>query len=139
MANLTIILLLGIAIGVLAAIMLVPAAYAFAMGAFDASLGFGVAALITAFVGVALFAATRGRMRPLSRIQTVAFALVVWTVLPLFAAIPFVAAPMNLTFISAVFEATSALPLPVLPRIRLSNTLCPTFSGLRCCNGWVVF
>ena len=109
MANLTIILLLGIAIGVLAAIMLVPAAYAFAMGAFDASLGFGVAALITAFVGVALYVATRGRMRPISRIQTVAFALVVWTVLPLFAAIPFVAAPMNLSFISAVFEATSAL------------------------------
>jgi len=109
MANLTIILLLGIAIGVLAAIMLVPAAYAFAMGAFDASLGFGIAALITAFVGVALYVATRGRMRPISRIQTVAFALIVWTVLPLFAAIPFVAAPMNLSFVSAVFEATSAL------------------------------
>jgi len=88
--------------------MLVPAAYAFALGAFDASLSFGVAALITAFVGVTLFMATRGRIRPVSRIQTVTFALVVWSVLPIFAAIPFMAAPLHLTFISAVFEAVSA-------------------------------
>ncbi len=108
MANLTIFLLLGVALGILAIAMLVPAAYAFALGTFDASLGFGIAALITAFVGVALIVATRGRMRPVSRIQTVVFALVVWTVLPVFAAIPFMAAPLHMPVISALFEATSA-------------------------------
>jgi len=108
MVNVTIILLLGIALGILAAAMLIPAAYAFALGAFDTSISFGVAALITAFIGVALFMATRGRMRPVTRIQTVAFALAVWTILPLFAAIPFVADPVHLNFISAVFESSSA-------------------------------
>ncbi len=108
MANVTIFFLLGAAIGILAVAMLIPAAYAFATGAFEASISFGVASLITAFVGVALIVATRGRLRPVSRVQTVTFALVVWTVLPIFAAIPFVAAPMHLSFISAVFEAVSA-------------------------------
>jgi len=121
MANVTIILLLGLAIAILAAAMLVPAAYAFAIGAYDASLGFGVAALITAFVGVALFVATRGRMRPVTRIQTVAFALIVWTVLPLFAAIPFAAAPMNLTLMSAVFEAVSAFTTTGVTSFPLEN------------------
>lgn len=121
MANVTIFFLLGCAIGILAAAMLLPAAYAFALGAFDASLSFGVAALITAFVGVALIVATRGRMGPVSRIQTVVFALVVWTVLPLFAAIPFVAAPMHLTLIPAIFEAVSALTTTGVVSIPAEN------------------
>jgi len=108
MANITIFFLLGLALVILAIAMFIPAAYAFALGAIDASFSFGVAGLITAFIGVALFVATRGRIRPVNRIQTVAFALVIWTVLPLFAAIPFVASPLHLTLISALFEAASA-------------------------------
>lgn len=109
MANVTIFLLLGAAIAILAGVMVVPAAYAFALGSFEISLNFGVTALMTAFVGVALIVATRGRLRRVSRIQTVAFALITWTVLPVFAAIPFIVAPTNLTLISAIFEAASAL------------------------------
>ncbi len=108
MANVTIFFLLGIAICVLAGTMLLPAAYAFATGELEAALSFGVTSLITAFVGGALVVATRGRVRPVSRFQTVVFALIIWSALPFFAAIPFLAEPMNLTLISALFEAVSA-------------------------------
>ena len=47
-------------------------------------------------------------MRSISRIQTVVFALVIWIAIPVFAALPFSAAPLQLAFIPALFEATSA-------------------------------
>lgn len=108
MVNITIFFLLGLAIAILAGMLLLPAAFAFARAEFDIALNFGVAAVITAFVGVALVVAARGRIGHVNRIQTVVFALLIWIVLPLFAAIPFVAAPMDLTFSAAIFETVSA-------------------------------
>ncbi|MEL6947862.1 MAG: potassium transporter TrkG, partial [Pseudomonadota bacterium] len=69
---------------------------------------FSVYALLAAFVFVTPIIAIRGRLGPTPQVARLLLVVVVWCVLPLFAAVPFMDLA-NLTFMDALFEAVSGL------------------------------
>jgi len=101
--------LLGILVAVLGMTMLVPAvaAFAFEDGEFDTFL---LTAFICMAVGGGLALATAGSAQGKLNIQQVfLITTLVWLVLPIFGALPFVVGAPNTTYTNAFFEAMSGL------------------------------
>ncbi len=100
--------LLGVMLVVFSAIMLVPVAVAFGHND-DARYAYDEAFLVTLACGAALCFATRGELRDLEIRDGFVLVTLVWTVLPVFAALPFLVYFQELSFTDAYFEAISGL------------------------------
>ncbi|MDQ0505326.1 TrkH family potassium uptake protein [Xanthobacter agilis] len=100
---------LGILLSILGGSMLAPAAVDFAHGSGGQSAFIGASA-ITVFVGVLLWTSGRnGGVQKLDLRQAFLLTTGVWVVLTLFAALPLMWGPSQLSFTKAVFEAMSGL------------------------------
>ncbi|MFG1394545.1 TrkH family potassium uptake protein [Xanthobacter agilis] len=100
---------LGILLSILGVSMLAPAAVDFAHGSGGQSAFIGASA-ITVFVGVLLWTSGRnGGVQKLDLRQAFLLTTSVWVVLTLFAALPLMWGPSQLSFTKAVFEAMSGL------------------------------
>ena len=92
----------------LGAAMMIPAALDWSDDA--AWVGNAVAALVTMAAGVAISVLTAAdRKAGLTRHQAVAMTVLVWVVLPIFGALPFVFGAPNASYTDAFFEAMSGL------------------------------
>ena len=100
---------LGWTLAGFALMMLVPAFVAFGYAETDQAWTFLVSAGLTLFSGGALVIATRGTPRSPSQREAFALAVLVWLVLPLFAALPFFYIGVVPTVTDAYFEAMSGL------------------------------
>ncbi|GLQ07251.1 TrkH family potassium uptake protein [Sneathiella chinensis] len=99
--------ILGWCLSMLAALMVVPGLLSLAeQGVGTASAFFG-AAIITMFLGIGLIFATRMETTSLGRRETFLAAILVWTIVPGFAALPFILSGALPDFINAYFEALS--------------------------------
>ena len=70
---------------------------------------FGISAVVTATVAAACVLTTRGRQFELRFRDAVLLTVVAWAVVPVFAALPLIADPVNLRFIDAYFEMVSGI------------------------------
>ena len=111
--------ILGIVIAVFPLTMLVPIGFGY-FGPDSGLSSFALAALITAVSGAILFAATHRYKRELYPKDGFLLVALVWTVLPIFAAIPFVLHFPDIRLTEAYFEAVSGL----------TTTGATVFSGL---------
>lgn len=99
---------LGWVLGAFAVSMLLPAFVAMGYGEADQAQTFLLSAVLTAFVGGALIIATRGvAQRPPRRREGFLLALLTWTVLPAFGALPLYNIGIAPTIMDAYFEAVS--------------------------------
>ncbi|RMD90084.1 MAG: TrkH family potassium uptake protein [Alphaproteobacteria bacterium] len=99
----------GLLVAVLGASMLVPMAVDFVYGNGHWPI-FLEAAIVTSFTGGATALAAASGVGPrLSLRQTFLIATLVWLVLPVFAAIPFMLGPPEARFVDAFFEAMSGM------------------------------
>ena len=89
--------------------MLVPAFVGLGYGEFNLAQTFVVAAGITAFIGGALTIATKGTSSLVSRREGFLLAVLIWSVIPVFGALPFYFGEIGLTATDAYFESVSAL------------------------------
>jgi trk system potassium uptake protein TrkH len=99
---------LGLVTGLLGASLLLPLGVALHQndGAADS---FGAAAVAAMTAGAALWAATRAGRDELQPRDGFLLVSLLWTVLPVFAAVPLLAELRGLTFVDAYFEAVSGL------------------------------
>jgi trk system potassium uptake protein len=102
------ILPLGWALGLLSIAMLVPSLVAFGFDEADQSRAFLLSALLTAFASGAIIIATRGVALQAPRRREGFFsAILIWTILPAFGALPFYQIGVAQTGVDAWFEAVS--------------------------------
>jgi trk system potassium uptake protein len=102
------ILPLGWALGVLAVAMLVPSLVAFGYDEIDQSEVFLLSALLTAFTSGAIIIATRGvALKAPRRREGFFSAILIWTLLPAFGALPLYQIGVAQTGVDAWFEAVS--------------------------------
>ncbi|HXV74654.1 MAG TPA: potassium transporter TrkG, partial [Sphingomonadales bacterium] len=99
---------IGILLLPLSAGMLVPALLDLALGHSDWQV-FVVSSFFTLFVGLSLFLSTRGAGEALTVKQAFLLTVLAWTILPLFAALPFAFSGTALGYTDAYFEAMSGL------------------------------
>lgn len=99
---------LGSLLVIFSAIMLVPVAVAFGHND-DARYAYDEAFVVTLLCGAALIFATRRDQRDLEVRDGFVLVTLVWTVLPIFAALPFLVYFEGLSFTDAYFEAISGL------------------------------
>jgi trk system potassium uptake protein TrkH len=101
--------ILGLFVTLLGAMMLLPALVDLLAGSDDWSV-FAASSAVSIFIGVALWSSGRTREPPKLNVRQ-AFLLTTlsWTILSLFAALPFMWSQLNLSFAEAVFEAMSGL------------------------------
>tara|TARA_R110002111_G_scaffold19696_6_gene47654 strand:+ start:80 stop:793 length:714 start_codon:yes stop_codon:yes gene_type:complete len=98
---------LGWALGFLAALMLVPMAFALAQGQAGLAASFVVSAIVTLFFGGGMVLAMRREMTILGRRETFFAATLIWIVLPAFAALPFYLSDAIPSATNSYFEAIS--------------------------------
>lgn len=101
--------ILGWTLAGFALTMLAPALVAFGYAETDQAWTFLVSAGVTLFAGGALVAATRGISRRPNQREAFALAVLVWSVLPFFGALPLYYAGVTPTATDAYFEAMSGL------------------------------
>ena len=100
--------ILGWCLAATAAAMLAPAAIGAGLGESGAASAFGVAALLTAFVGGGLIIAARGSVVAIAGThEGVVAAAVVWVVVPMFGALPLYASGAMASLVDAYFESVS--------------------------------
>jgi len=109
MKNPALLHLLGWAIATLAVAMLTVTGIAAGYGESRAVATFMVSALIAGFLAGGLLWGFRGRSAPITREQSMVLLILLWTILPLCAAIPFYVGLKDTGFLISVFEATSGL------------------------------
>ena len=103
-----ILLVIGLLLIPLGLGMLVPALVDVSMGAGGWPV-FVTGSALTLFVGGGLFLSNRGTGGELSIKQAFVLTVLVWVVLPLFAALPFIFTQLEMSFTDAYFEAMSGL------------------------------
>ena len=101
--------ILGWTLAGFALTMLAPAFVAFGYAEIDQAWTFLVSAGVTLFAGGALVAATRGISRRPNQREAFALAVLVWSVLPFFGALPLYYVGVTPTATDAYFEAMSGL------------------------------
>lgn len=116
---------LGILVGILGVAMVFPAMVAASLGEGDYTGIFLVSAALNLFVAGGLVSGLHGRERRLKRAESLGLAILVWTVAPAFAAMPFALAGSYELLPKAYFETVSAFtttgatilgPADTLPR-----------------------
>lgn len=117
--------ILGLSAGVMAMSMLLPALVAAAVGEGDLVGIFLTGSLLTMFIALGLVFGLSSRDRRLRRVEHIILMLLVWTLVPAVAAVPFVLSGAFDTVSRAYFEAVSAFtttgasvmgPLDAVPR-----------------------
>ena len=101
--------LLGWAVASLAVLQAVPVIVALDAEEWRVAGNFATSFVLCAFVGGGLIAGFRGRRPHLNRAGTIAFAVLIWGLLPFLAAIPLVLTGYFETYAAVIFEATSGL------------------------------
>ena len=109
MSYATIFAALGWGLLLLAGFMVVPAVVAFGFDEYPQALTFLVAAALTSFVGGGLAIATRGATQDVSKREGFLLAVLLWLLLPVFAALPLYFSSSFTTITDAYFEAVSGL------------------------------
>lgn len=99
--------LMGWALAALAAIMLVPAIFALALDSLAVFQAFIAPAFLICFIGGCLILSFRGRAEFSSRWESLLLLGLVWSVVPVAAALPFYMAGFPDGLVAAYFEATS--------------------------------
>ncbi len=94
---------------ILAASMMLPVMFAVYFDATEIAFAFLTLAGLTAFIGGGLILTLRGATRTASTRENILMISLAWTVLPVFAALPFLATESTPFFSSAYFEAVSGL------------------------------
>ena len=108
MSYATISSILGWCLAATAGAMLAPAAIGAGLGETAAAGAFGVSALLTAFVAGGLIIAARGPSVAIAGThESVVGAVLVWTMVPLFGALPFLASGAVTSLVDAYFESVS--------------------------------
>ena len=107
--NATTLFLLGGALGVLALLLTVLCCTAFFMGEMQLAGAFMYGALFTVFAAGLLIFGFAGSSNRMKRSDTTVLMLLIWTVLPIFAAIPFFVSGEYSSYVHAYFEAVSGL------------------------------
>ncbi|MCE2482931.1 MAG: potassium transporter [Alphaproteobacteria bacterium] len=105
----TIFAAIGRGLVLLAGAMVVPAAVALGFEEYPQVLTFLVAAALTSFVGGGLAIATRGTAQDASKREGFLLAVLLWLLLPFFAALPLYFSPSFASPTDAYFEAVSGL------------------------------
>lgn len=96
-------------VGGLALALLLPAVVAAGVGEFDLVPDFLIASALLTFFSGALMLSLSGRERRLRPAQRYVLALMLWTLLPLFASVPLFVVFSDLSLIEGYFEAVSGL------------------------------
>ena len=109
MSYATIFAAVGWGLLLLAGAMLVPTAVALGFEEYRQALTFLVAAALTSFVGGGLAIATRGNMQEVSKREGFLLVVLLWLLLPFFAALPLYFSSSFSTLTDAYFEAVSGL------------------------------
>ncbi len=107
--NATTLFLLGGALGVLTVLLAALACTAFMMGETELAGAFFYAVLFTMFAAGLLVFGFGGASNRMKRSDTTILMLLIWTTLPVFAAIPFYVSGEYPSYINAYFEAVSGL------------------------------
>ncbi len=107
--NATTLFLLGGALGVLALLLCVMAGTAFLIGELTLSGAFFYACLMTIFSAGFLVLGFGGSSNRMKRSDTTILMLLIWSLLPVFAAFPFYVSGEYPTYVHAYFEAVSGL------------------------------
>jgi len=101
--------ILGWALAVLAAAMLLPMAVGVGYGELEAVTAFGIAAVLTAFAAGLLVIVARGSAAAGTKRESIAAVVAVWLVVPVFAALPFLTTTAVEGPVNAYFESVSGL------------------------------
>ncbi len=109
MSYATIFAAVGWGLLLIAGAMVLPAAVALGLEEYRQALTFFVAAALTSFAGGGLAIATRGAAQEVSKREGFLLAVLLWLLLPLFAALPLYFSPTFATPTDAYFEAVSGL------------------------------
>ena len=109
MSYATVLSVLGWGLAALAGAMLAPALLAYGLAEGTAASAFVATAVLTAFIGGALIIATRGARPEVGKPEGFLLAVLAWTVLPLFGAIPFLLTGTFDSLTGAYFESLSGL------------------------------
>lgn len=104
----SILYILGLMTGVIALAMIVPALVAAALGETQLVATFLFSAALTAFIAGGLSFGLSGRERRLRRSESLVLLLLIWSLMPAVAALPFVMSGRFDTLLRAYFEAVSA-------------------------------
>ncbi|MEH6475132.1 MAG: potassium transporter TrkG [Sneathiella sp.] len=99
--------ILGWSLSLLSALMLIPCLFALDELSNDTAAAFFVSFIVTLFVGGGLVFASRGEAATLERKETYLVAVLVWVVIPVFAALPFYFGNAVTSPVDAYFEAIS--------------------------------
>ncbi len=107
MRTIPVLIVIGWLLIVLAGVMVVPVAIAVAFEELHQAVVFVLSACLTVFIGGALILATRGTAHVHGRVRDMTLISLIWTVLPLFSAIPFFGSGTMNSLSGAYFEAVS--------------------------------
>jgi len=131
--------ILGWALSLLSALMLVPVLFALDEPTTVTATAFFISSIVTLFFGGGLIFASRGEARSLNQRDTFLVAVLVWTVVPAFAGLPFYLGGTVSGLLDAYFEAISGFTtngasildnLDQLPRaVLLWRSLIQWFGG----------
>ncbi len=109
MPNPSVLYIVGWAVAILAAAMLVPLAVALSHGEWNEASSFFISGLVTMFLAGGLIAGARGHSAPVDRQQSVVLLLLVWMVLAICGALPIYFAVPRAGLIGALMESASGL------------------------------
>lgn len=127
--------ILALFVGILAAVLLIPMASAFALGLNVLATNLLVCVLLYWFVALGTRQSLRTLYKPINRRQAMILAVLTWLLLPLLAILPFMLAE-NLGVIEAFYEATSALTTTGHSFLKAEQLLAPMILW-RALLGWI--